>query len=72
MKQTKTSQQLVRVFNALTDGGWHTLAALGKRVNAPTQSVSARLRDLRKDKFGGNTIERRRANPTTFVYRFVD
>jgi hypothetical protein len=71
MKHNKPTQQLVKVFNAITDGNWHTLAALGKRVNAPTQSVSARLRDLRKAKFGSNTIERQ-PRGTAFVYRFVD
>ena len=65
------SKQLVKVFNIITDGKFHTLAGIAKKINAPTQSVSARLRDLRKPIYGSNTIERQQRG-TVFVYRFID
>ncbi len=42
------------------DGGWHTLEALSGNLGHSIQSISARLRDLRKPKFGGYEIARRR------------
>ncbi len=42
------------------DGGWHTLESLSGNLGYPMQSISARLRDLRKPKFGGYEIARRR------------
>jgi hypothetical protein len=64
----KNTKQIIRVFNTITDGRWHTLAGIGKKVDAPTQSVSARLRDLRKKQFGANIIDKR-PRGTVFVYR---
>lgn len=62
--------QMLRVYKAMSDGQWHTLdeicVATGERRDA---SVSARLRDLRKDRFGGFTVERRRRSSGTYEYR---
>ena len=51
--------QLHRVLNAVSDHEWRTLHQISAITGDPEASVSARLRDLRKDKFGGYTIERR-------------
>ena len=40
--------------------GWITLRDLSNRLGIPEASVSARLRDLRKPRFGGFTVLRRR------------
>jgi hypothetical protein len=48
--------QLRRVADALADGEWWTLRGLAERTGDPEASVSARLRDLRKGKFGGYTV----------------
>ncbi len=64
----KPTKQLVKVFKVMTDCRWHTLAAVGNKVHAPTQSVSARLRDLRKKAYGSHIIDRRERG-TVFVYR---
>lgn len=52
--------QLDKVRDAMLRKGWVTLAYLSGLLAAPEASVSARLRDLRKVKFGGYTVERRR------------
>ena len=57
----RLSTQLGRVFHAMTGGEWWTLEILSSVTRAPEASVSARLRDLKKKKFGGMTIERRRS-----------
>lgn len=63
--------QLNRVLTAMRDGQWRTLAQLAESAEAPEASVSARLRDLRKPKFGGYTVERRYVSAGLFEYRVV-
>jgi hypothetical protein len=53
----RLSQQYERVVEAVKDGEWWTLAALAKAVGSPEASVSARLRDMRRDAW---IVERRR------------
>ncbi len=55
----RLTTQLARTFNVITDGRWRTLGEISELVEAPEASVSARLRDLRKQKFGGYTVDRR-------------
>lgn len=52
--------QLERVFDVMQDGKWWTIRELADTVDCSDQSASARLRDLRKPKFGGFKVERRR------------
>lgn len=59
------------VFNIMQDGAWRTLYDLSQKTNCPEQSVSARLRDFRKQRFGGHTVERRRVTGGVFQYRLV-
>lgn len=40
--------------------GWHTLRELSRELQEPEASISARLRDLRKERFGGWCVEKRR------------
>lgn len=56
----RLAAQLLRVGHIVADGKWHTLRELSSRTGDPEASVSARLRDLRKRKFGGFTVERER------------
>ena len=59
-----------RVFKFMSDGRWHTLAQIAYHCNGSEASVSARLRDFRKEKFGSHTVERRCTdNPGIFEYR---
>lgn len=52
--------QLERVTRLMCDGRWRTLAEIAQSVNGSEAGVSARLRDLRKRRFGGHAVERRR------------
>ncbi len=45
--------QLHRVQQLMADGGWHSLEDLSASAGDPEASISARIRDLRKPKFGG-------------------
>jgi hypothetical protein len=54
----------------MLDHQWHTLADLAT-TGDPEASVSARLRDLRKPKFGGFHIERRYVSAGLWAYRLL-
>ena len=58
--RVRLSSQMMRVFKVMESGQWLTLAEISTQADAPESSVSARLRDLRKDTFGGHTVERER------------
>ena len=49
-----------RVADFMADGEWRTLDQIRARVGGTEAGVSARLRDLRKPKFGSRIVERRR------------
>lgn len=53
----RLSKQLKSVLALMSDGGWRTLADISQAVNAPEASVSARLRDLRRE---GYVVDRHR------------
>jgi hypothetical protein len=63
--------QLERIVNLTQDKKWRTLTEIRKAVNAPEASVSAALRSLRKKKFGGHTVNRRRrGDPTRGLWEY--
>ena len=51
---------LGRVYAFMRDGEWRTLAEIAAACGGTEASVSARLRDLRKERFGAYAVERRR------------
>lgn len=55
----RLTKQIGRTYAAMVGGGWHTLAELERITGDPQASISARLRDLRKERFGSYIIERR-------------
>lgn len=60
--------QLGRVFRYMSDGREHTLEELAEATGGSQAAVSARLRDLRKPRFGGWYVERRRIDGGLFGY----
>ncbi len=67
---TRLNTQQERVRSLMADGRWWTLSALAERVGASEAGVSARVRDLRKARFGGYSVERRREG-NLFLYRMA-
>jgi len=63
--------QLTRVRLVMRDMQWHTLDEIAKQTHDPPASVSARLRDLRKPRFGGHQVERQYVQRGLFQYRMV-
>lgn len=63
--------QLARVRDLMNDGNWRTLAMIRKVVGGTEASISARLRDLRKKKYGSVNVERRYLNDGLWQYRIA-
>lgn len=63
--------QLLAVFELMKDGKWRTLADISGKVEGSEASLSARLRDLRKDKYGSHQVERERIEGGLFKYRLT-
>lgn len=67
----RLGSQLERVRDAMRDGQWWTLIDLAMECGGSEASVSARLRDLRKPKFGNHIIERQYVKDGLWQYRMV-
>lgn len=67
--QARLNGQLQRVYEAILDGSWHTLAELAVACQGSEAAVSARLRDLRKPRFGEHTIDREYVGNGLWRYR---
>lgn len=65
----RLSGQLATIAELVSDRRWWTLRDLAERAACSEASASARLRDLRKPRFGSHTIERRRRDGGLFEYR---
>lgn len=67
--------QIKRIKDLMLDGEWRTLQEIAKETGDPESSISAQLRHLRKDRFGGWTVEKqRRGDPSEglFEYRVLE
>ena len=64
-----------KVKELMLDGKWRTLSEIHKHLQAGSEaSISARLRDLRKPKFGAFDVQKRRrgsAGAGVFEYRVL-
>lgn len=71
----RLESQLHAVYSFMADLQWHTLRdiywGIRPRCTASEPSISARLRDLRKAKWGSHIVERRRVTGGLFEYRLV-
>lgn len=63
--------QLLRVWGLMHDHKWRTLAEIAEVAGGSEAAVSARLRDLRKPRFGAMTVERRRLEGGLWQYRLA-
>jgi hypothetical protein len=63
--------QLATVKAYLEQASWVTLAEIREATGVPEASASARIRDLRKVKFGAFTVDRRRRSAGQYEYRLV-
>ena len=66
----RLGKQMQRMIALMMDGDWYTLRMLADLVGGSEAGVSARIRDLRKRRFGCQTIERKRRAGGLYVYRW--
>jgi len=68
-EKSKAAKQRARVRKVVMDGDWHTLAEISERTGDPEASVSARLRDFRKPKFGAFNVVREKMRDGLYQYK---
>ena len=67
LDEGRLSAQLLRVMGFMRDGQEWTYDGLKKMMpDASVASIAARIRDLRKHRFGGFHIETKRGKPSKF------
>lgn len=72
----RLTTQLDRVHGLMRDGRWRTLTEIVDGISYPPYQrateagVSARLRDLRKKKFGGYVVNRRRRDRDSGLWEY--
>jgi hypothetical protein len=69
--EIRLNKQQARVWAVMKDESWHTLPELAERTGDPEASISARLRDLRKYKYGGHELERDHLGSGLYRYRLT-
>ena len=68
----RLASQGARLFDLMSDGKWRTLTAIQAVGGGSEAGVSARLRDGRKSRFGGHTLNRMALAPRgLFAYQLV-
>ena len=67
--RVRLNAQAQDVWDVIKHGGWLSLSMISLVSGHPEASVSARLRDFRKPKFGGHKIERRHVAGGLWQYR---
>lgn len=70
----RQDKQRIKVLTLMADGAWRTLAMIALRTGEPEASVSARLRDLRKPRYGSWQVDKRRVvdGGGTWEYRVIE
>jgi hypothetical protein len=69
--QVRLTGQLFNVKQVLSDNRWHTLSEIAQRIGGSEAGISARIRDMRKPKFGNHTVDRRHVKDGLWEYRLV-
>jgi hypothetical protein len=64
--------QIQEIWDIMSDGRWHTLPELRRRTGHPEASISARIRDFRKQRWGAHIVERDYIANGLWRYRMID
>lgn len=66
---SRLTGQLLRVWEVVKDGSWNTLDQIAAATGDPPASISAQLRHLRKQRFGGHKVEKHYVGNGLFQYK---
>lgn len=61
--------QMLRIVSCMADGQWRSLADIEAITGDPAASISAQLRHLRKERFGGHTVNKEYLGEGLWVYQ---
>ena len=68
----RLTAQMQDILKVITDKKWHTVDEIHEATGHPHASISAQLRNMRKEQFGGlEVLGRYRAGTRIFEYRFM-
>ena len=68
----RLNAQAEAVWQVMRDRQWHTLEEIAEKARCPQASASARLRDLRKARFGSRIVDREYVGNGLWRYRIAD
>ena len=72
LDRVRLTGQIKRIFECMKDGRWRTLSEIEAITNDGQASVSAQLRNCRKERFGKHTVlKRRRHEAGLFEYQLI-
>lgn len=60
LDQSRLTGQIKRIFGLVKDGKYRTLSEISQLTGDGESSVSAQLRNLKKERFGSHTLNKRR------------
>ena len=63
--------QILRVATCMMDGQWRGLADIEAITGDPAASISAQLRHLRKERFGGHTVHKEYLGGGLWHYQLI-
>jgi hypothetical protein len=67
--RVRLTRQLQMLKRFLSDGRWYSLTQIAAALGCTESGASARVRDLRKERFGSHEIERKNCGGGVWVYR---
>lgn len=70
LDHARLGKQITDIYNLMEDGKWRTLREIEQATGHPQASCSAQLRNLRKSRFGGHLVNKRR-RPSTDLDRGI-
>lgn len=63
--------QILRVWDCMRDQQWRTLRQIEAATGDPQASISAQLRHLRKERFGGHTLNKEHLGEGLYRYQII-
>ena len=71
LDKSRLRGQILRVADLMSDGKWRTLRQIAAKTGDGEASISAQLRNLRKEKHGGHTVDSRRVKGGLYEYQLT-
>lgn len=68
----RLGNQANQVFELMKDGRWRSIREVSIAINQPETSVSAQLRNLRKQRFGGHTVNKVHIGEGFWRYQLIE